>query len=285
MNLLSTRLQTFLQSPRKVMGLFFLGTALFLAPALTAQSFREESIQTVLAAPQTATISSPIRARIAELALHNGDTFEAGQTLIRFDCTIEDAQLGQARAKLEAATATLEAREKLGELESISDLDLKLGRAEKAGAQASADEYAARIAQCDIKAPFKGRVTDRLANPHEFAENAQPLLRIASLERLQAQILIPSAWLDWLKTGTDLTLRITETGDSYPAKIVRIGGEIDPVSQSIPVVAELADDHPDLLPGMSGTAVFKVESPDPAPLPPATIDTKTKPPEAGMPKP
>lgn len=273
-----------LQSPSKVMGLFFLGTGIFLAPALTAQSFREESIQTVLAAPQTATISSSIRARITALDVHNGDSFEAGQPLIRFDCTIEEAQLAQAQAKLAAASATLEAREKLGELDSISELDLKLGRAEKAIAQGNADEAAARIAQCEIKAPFRGRVTERLANPFEFAENAQPLLRLASVERLQAQILIPSAWLEWLKVGTGLTLRIGETGGAYPAKIVRIGGEIDPVSQSIPVVAELESDQPDLLPGMSGTAVFKVLQAEPA-LPPApTIDTK-KPVENGVPKP
>lgn len=233
------------------------GTAL-LAPALTAQSFKEEAIQTVLISPQAVTIASPVRARIAALTLFNGDAFTAGQSLIKFDCAIEEAQLAQAKAKLDAAQATMAAREKLGELDSISELDLKLGRAEKLSAEASLKEFEARIAQCDIKAPYAGRVTERMASPFEFAEAGQPLMRIAANERLQAQILIPSLWLQWLKTNTELSLRIAETGKAYPAKIIRIGGDIDPVSQSIPITAELAADHPELLPGMSGQAIFKV---------------------------
>lgn len=241
-------------------------TAGALAPALlTAQNFREEAIQTVLVSPQAVTIAAPLRARIAALELFNGDAFQKDQSLVRFDCAIEEAQLGQARAKLEAAQAGLEAREKLGELDSISELDLKLGRAEKASAQASVDEFAARVAQCDIKAPYAGKVTERMAAPFEFAEQGQPILRIAAAERLQAQILIPSLWLQWLKTGADLTLRITETNKSYPAKIIRIGGDIDPVSQSIPVTAELSADNAELLPGMSGSAIFKVMGETPAP--------------------
>lgn len=243
---------------RIIVALTVLAAAALLAPAITAQSFKEETIQTVLASPQNATISSPIRAKIAQLDLYNGDTFEAGQNLIRFDCSIEESQLGQARAKLEAAQATLEAREKLNELESISELDIKLGRAEKLSAEASVAEFTARVGQCDFKAPFKGRITERLANPHEFAESSQPLIRIASLERLQAQILVPSLWLSWLDVGSELTLKIMETNGSYPARIIRVGGEIDPVSQSIPVVAQMEQDHDELLPGMSGAAVFKV---------------------------
>ncbi|HRQ61799.1 MAG TPA: HlyD family efflux transporter periplasmic adaptor subunit [Alphaproteobacteria bacterium] len=108
-----------------------------------------------------------------------------------------------------------------------------------------------------------------MANPFEFAEAAQPLMRIAANERLQAQILIPSLWLQWLKTGTELTLRITETGKTYPAKIIRIGGDIDPVSQSIPITAELTADNPELLPGMSGSAIFKVMGATPEPAQPA----------------
>lgn len=260
--------------PRWMAGAVFLACGLLLAPALTAQNFREESIQTILTSPQSAMIASPVRARIAEIPFQNGDTFKAGQTLIKFDCAIEQGQLAQARAKLEAAQATLAAREKLGALESISDLDLKLGRAEKNSAQGSVAEFTARVAQCDIKAPYDGRVTERAASPHEFAENGQPLLRIASQERLQAEILIPSAWLAWAAKGTELTLRIAETAKSYPARLVRIGGAIDPVSQSIPVVAELDADQPDLLPGMSGTAVFKVMNKEDAPSPAAARDIK-----------
>ena len=42
----------------------------------------------------------------------------------------------------------------------------------------------------------------------------------------------------------------------YSATIVAIHGEVDPVSQSVQVVAEMQDYHEELLPGMSGHATF-----------------------------
>ena len=42
----------------------------------------------------------------------------------------------------------------------------------------------------------------------------------------------------------------------YNAKIIRIGGAVDPVSQSIQLTAEMDDSNDELLPGMSGIATF-----------------------------
>jgi len=39
-------------------------------------------------------------------------------------------------------------------------------------------------------------------------------------------------------------------------KIINVFGEVDPVSQSIQVVAEMEKYHEELLPGMSGRATF-----------------------------
>ena len=43
---------------------------------------------------------------------------------------------------------------------------------------------------------------------------------------------------------------------TYPARVTRLGGRVDPVSQSIKVIGEITGDAPDLRAGMSGRATM-----------------------------
>ncbi|GJL86120.1 MAG: hypothetical protein DHS20C02_18950 [Micavibrio sp.] len=243
----------------------FIFVALFLAGLLPfsspAQSADAAEIQTVLVANQEATLASPMKGQIVKLDFFNGDQFSKDDVLVAFDCRIIEAQYAGAAARLEGANATLGTKKKLKELKSASKLEYALAVAEAKQANAEAREYKVQKELCVIKAPYDGRVTGKDANLHETVESGQPLLKIASMDKLQAQLLVPSVWLSWLKTGSALRLKIDENGKSYAAHIIRIGGEVDAVSQSIMVVAELDEREDDLLPGMSGTAYFNTPTP------------------------
>ena len=235
----------------------FIGTLCALLAAAPAHAQNERSIQTVLVSEQEATIASPINGRITMLSLHDGDTFQKDDVLAAFDCAIEKAQLEKTQAQLETANARLKAQEKLQELKAGSKIDFLIARAEARRAGAEVNEYKSRLALCTIKAPFAGRITGRNANPFESIAAGTPLLKIASLENLQAQLLVPSSWLADIKIGSSLQIKIHENKKSYPAHIIRIGGAVDAVSQSILMVAQLDEAQEELLPGMSGTALFE----------------------------
>ena len=51
-------------------------------------------------------------------------------------------------------------------------------------------------------------------------------------------------------------IKLDETGKSYPAKITRVNGKIDPVSQTIKVAAVIDGEFKDIAPGMSGVLVI-----------------------------
>ena len=61
-----------------------------------------------------------------------------------------------------------------------------------------------------------------------------------------------SSWLRWLREGQTLRVAIDETRRTYPARFTRIGARVDPVSQSVKVVATIDGRFPELMPGMSG---------------------------------
>ena len=69
-------------------------------------------------------------------------------------------------------------------------------------------------------------------------------------------MLVPSRWLSWLKAGIEFKVHIEETDKTYPARVTRLGGRVDPVSQSIKVIGQITSATPELMAGMSGQVNF-----------------------------
>jgi membrane fusion protein, multidrug efflux system len=82
---------------------------------------------------------------------------------------------------------------------------------------------------------------------------------IPSRYALEVELIAPSrwlSWLSWLKPGYAFQIAVGETEKTYSAKITRLGGRVDPVSQSIKVIGEITGNAPELMAGMSGRATL-----------------------------
>ncbi|MBF0192584.1 MAG: HlyD family secretion protein [Magnetococcales bacterium] len=126
-----------------------------------------------------------------------------------------------------------------------------------------------RLRGCRIQAPFSGKVANLLAREHQYVTPGHQLMKILDHRHLEMEMVVPSRWLLWLQIKDRFTIRIDETGKSYPAAVIRLGAEADPVSQTIKIVGETVGEHPELLPGMSGVALF-------SPAAGATLPPKTQ---------
>jgi membrane fusion protein (multidrug efflux system) len=78
------------------------------------------------------------------------------------------------------------------------------------------------------------------------------LLDVLDDRNLDVELIVPSRWIGWLKPGYRFQVHIDETEKDYSARISRLGGRVDPVSQSIRVSGEITDPATELLAGMSG---------------------------------
>jgi len=141
-------------------------------------------------------------------------------------------------------------------LHSLSLLELELAAAEVAKAKADIALINAVLQKCKIKAPFSGRVAERLVDPWQYVKAGEPLLDIIDDKNLEVVLLVPSSWLSWLKTGHKFKLFIDEKQREYPVKVAKIGARIDAVSQSIKIKSLIDGTFKGLLPGMSGRAIF-----------------------------
>jgi hypothetical protein len=95
-------------------------------------------------------------------------------------------------------------------------------------------------------------VAEQKAREQQFVQAGQQLLDILDDSALELEFIVPSRWLGWLKAGHAFKVSIDETGQTYPARITRLGARVDPVSQSVKAAATIDGKFPDLIAGMSG---------------------------------
>ena len=215
------------------------------------------SIRTLIIPKVETVLSSQVAGRVIKVNAELGSSFHKGQILIEFDCNIQSALYGKARADLKAAESKHKSNLRLNELKSISNLDLQVSEADLDKAKASLAVEWARLKMCKIKAPFNGRVIKRKVQPYESVSQGQPLLEILNDSSLELELYVPSSWLSWIKKGIIFTIQVDETGKEYPAKIISLGASVDPVSHTIGAKAVIIGKHKELLSGMSGEARFK----------------------------
>jgi RND family efflux transporter MFP subunit len=238
------------------------GVAALLAAALahavtpSPVADKDGRIRTQLSARNAVTLSSEIAGRIASMEVREGDAFRAGQPLVRFDCGLYDSQLKKAKAAADAARAVLQQDQRMAELNAIGKYELQQAQARVEEAEADVGGSKLLVNRCSIAAPFAGRVAKRRASAFEYVATGTPLLDIVETGHLELQMIVPSAWLAWLKPGLAFNVDVDELGQRFGAHVQRIGAQIDPVSQTVAVFGLVDGAPPRLLPGMSGWAVF-----------------------------
>jgi multidrug efflux pump subunit AcrA (membrane-fusion protein) len=146
----------------------------------------------------------------------------------------------------------LASNKRLAELNSIGKVELDLSAAEVSKNQAELEAMNTMLGKCGINAPFAGRVAEQKVREQQYVQPGQAILEIIDDSVLELEFLVPSKWLAWVKAGTRFQVDIDETRKSYPARVQRIGARVDPVSQSVKLVATIDGRFPDLISGMSG---------------------------------
>jgi RND family efflux transporter MFP subunit len=177
-------------------------------------------------------LRSSVEALIDKILVSRGSRVKNGQVLVELDAGVEQAALETAayrstmdgetktaKTRLEYSSEKLERREALVKDNFIStqDRDDTLSEKRLADAeliQAKDNKHLAALEQKrlkevlrlrTIKAPFDGIVTERLQNPGEIAftgEGASPVLKIAQINPLRIEVILPLALYGKIKEGS-----------------------------------------------------------------------------------
>ncbi|MEO9653438.1 efflux RND transporter periplasmic adaptor subunit [Marinomonas sp.] len=226
------------------------------SPSLPSKPFAARG---VIQAKQQATLASGIGAKVEQFNYRQGQGFEKGAVLVKFDCRGPLAEIKASQADVYMHKQKVAVNEEMAKFDSISDYEVLLTKTELSKAEAELEARQIELDACEIKAPFSGRVVETLVNRHEVVAKNDPLLAIVDAKQLEVSIIIPSTWLQWLETDHVIQFKVDELATQVEAKVIRISPVVDPVSKTIAITAVFngkAKELKNLLPGMSGTAIF-----------------------------
>ena len=211
----------------------------------------------ILRASEQATFSSETTASVATIYVKEGTSFQNGDKLLDLDCRIQNADLEKSLAMQKSTTAAKDSAKKLKTFDAISEYELTKASTDAEMANAEVQKLHAIVDKCSIRAPFAGSVSELLVHEHETVRVGDPLIKIVSTANPEVEIQVPSDWLKWLNVGYKFHIQIHETNQTVNAKVIRINPQIEPVSQTVKIIGIVTDTNNNLLPGMSGQAIFK----------------------------
>ncbi len=210
----------------------------------------------VLRAKQTADITAGMTGQLLEAPYKPGQFFKAGALLAKFDCALQEAELTALLETHQTYSLKHQNASELYKYGAAGELDVALSKSEMQQAFAQINVMKARLKYCSVYAPFSGYVTARHMSAFESPQAGQDLYSLEKAGSLELSIIVPSKWIKWLKKGHTLDFTIDETGGVTQAKVIRLGASIDPVSQTLEIIAKPTAKS-SALSGMSGYARFK----------------------------
>lgn len=226
-----------------------------IAAAQKSEPGAASDVRAQIVSLHTATLSSEMAGRIDSIAIRAGDHFRKGDVLVTFDCTVPRAQLAREQAVVTQVERTYEINRRAVAQKSTGQLELDIAAADVLKAKADLAAAEAVASKCTIAAPFAGVTVEQKAHEFEYATPGQAMLDVLDDRALEVELTAPSRWLGSLKPGALFQVKIDDTGKTYSGQITRLGGRVDPVSQSVRAIGAITGDPSGLMAGMNGHAI------------------------------
>lgn len=223
------------------------------APMLSA-AVDANNVRVLLAPERETTLSSTIAGRIVSLNGSLGKSFKAGEILVTFDCEEANARVEMSKAELSGAIEQHEAKVRMQGLDQASDVEVAVAASAANKAKAQLGLHKTQVSQCNVYAPWAGRIAKLNVRAYMTVTPGQPMLELVKEGPLKLRMNVPSKLLARVKVGSKFNVMIDETAQTYPAAVTAINSRVDPVSQTVEIEARLTKGYRELLSGMSGVA-------------------------------
>ena len=194
-----------------------------------------------------------------------GDVVKQGQLLAEIETPELDqdvlsarARLAQAKAQLDLAKITTERYQQLVGKGAVPKLEADTkataylaAQADVSLAQAQLQRLVSQTGYNAVRAPFAGRITQRLAEPGQLVNAESALFQLAQTERLRVTVQVPQTSAGAIAVGQKAEVLLREApGQVFAGSISRSAGALD-AARTLATEIVLDNAQGQLLPGAS----------------------------------
>lgn len=219
------------------------------------------SATALVRADSAATVSAQTAGTILEMRVREGDRVRAGELLARIDARPLDDAVDTATARLTAAKRASSVQQAVFDRDSVlrqggaisqqafdaSEAQLESARATAVAAERARNTALVQRGFAEVRAPYSGVVTGRMAEAGDFAAPGKPLLTIERPGAVRLISKLSQDVLQRIRSGAPVTF--TWDGQMIPATVSRIYPALD--SSSLGSVETVLTASPFALPNGS----------------------------------
>lgn len=203
---------------------------------------------------------------LAQVAVEAGDRVKKGDLLFRlrgedFELRVKQAQaaLKSTEVALAAVKVEYERTQRLFEKNAVNQATWDQVQAQYQGAQVGVEAARVNLAMAQkaradavVRSPIAGVVTAKLKNPGEMVTMMPPsvVVVVEDHSTLELRFRLPEGSLSAVAAGDVLEAKFTAAGIMREVKVVRISPNVDPMTRTIEVIAELPNPDGTLKAGM-----------------------------------
>ena len=204
-----------------------------------------------LRSDESVTIRPEVSGRISEIGFREGQRVSKGTTLIRFDASVQRAELDQAAANLGLSKSRIERSRDLFTKGFISAQARDEAESNFKVAQATYDLSQARLTKLEIKAPFSGIVGLRTVSIGDYVKDGQDIVNLEGIDPLKVDFRIPEIYLKQVAVGQSLQITLDAfPNQTFQGKVFAINPLVDTNGRSIVIRAVVKNTEARLRPGM-----------------------------------
>tara|TARA_R110002050_G_scaffold286468_3_gene436986 strand:- start:72401 stop:73480 length:1080 start_codon:yes stop_codon:yes gene_type:complete len=224
-------------------------------------------------AVNSANLSTRMMGYVDKIYAQVGDKVGEGQLLLRINNTDISAKLSQVNAGITEANAAFVNAEKdfnrytnLFQERSASQKELDditanytMAKARLESAKQMKNEVKAQLSYANIRAPFKGVVTNKFIKEGDMANPGMPLLELEAPGSFQILAMVPESEIQQIKTGTEVRVLIKSLNDYVKGKVTEVSTSAKNTGGQYMVKVMIDKTKTNLLSGMFATVQFPME--------------------------
>ncbi len=211
-------------------------------PALVQalQTVVQEDLDGLLEPNEVVEVGTQVPGILAEVTVERGDRVRRGQVVAHLKSGVEKAAVELARARVAFGKRKVERNEELHRKQLISVHEKDEMETELEISVLQLREVTERLKLRTIESPIDGIVVERFGAPGEYVGEEDPIVKIARIDPLNVEVVVPVDRFGTIKKGMHSEVRPeAPVGGVYRCRVVIVDQVMDAASGTFGVRLEL----------------------------------------------